>query len=177
MTRRAALKTAATFTILPTGLLRGYAANEKLNIGLIGLAGMGEVDLKTFAGLGENIVALCDVDSTVLDKRGEVYPKARKYSDLRKMIEKEKLDGVSIAVPDHSHCYCSVWAMKHGLTCMCEAANSDRAPSQGSCPRRDRDESDHPDGDTIQRPAGGPENRRADPIGRPGRYHRGSHHD
>jgi hypothetical protein len=120
MTRRAALKTAATFTILPTGLLRGYAANEKLNIGMIGLAGMGEVDLKTFAGLGENIVALCDVDSTVLDKRGEVYPKARKYSDFRKMIEKEKLDGVSIAVPDHSHCYCSVWAMKHGLHVYCQ---------------------------------------------------------
>ena len=36
----------------------------------VGLAGMGGVDAKTFSGLGENIAALCDVDSTILEKRG-----------------------------------------------------------------------------------------------------------
>src|SRR5450759_5865418 len=45
MTRREALKTAAgPFLILPAGLARGYAANEKLNVGVIGLAGMGRAD-------------------------------------------------------------------------------------------------------------------------------------
>ena len=37
MTRRESLKRAATFMILPAGLASGYAANEKLNIGVIGL--------------------------------------------------------------------------------------------------------------------------------------------
>jgi predicted dehydrogenase len=120
LTRRQALKTAAAFTILPAGLARGYAANEKLNLGIIGLAGMGGVDVRTFNALGENIVALCDVDSNVLDKRGADYPKARKYTDFRKMIESEKLDGVSIAVPDHNHAYIGVWAMKHGLNVYCQ---------------------------------------------------------
>jgi predicted dehydrogenase len=120
ITRRDTLKKAAAFMILPAGLRRGYAANEKVDIGMIGLAGMGGVDLKTFAGLGENIVELCDVDSTVLDKVGQLYPQARKYTDFRGMIEKEKLDGVSIATPDHSHCYISVWAMKHGLHVYCQ---------------------------------------------------------
>ncbi len=106
--------------ILPAGLARGYAANQKLNIGMIGLAGMGGVDVKTFNSLGENITAICDVDSTVLDKRGSEYAGARKYTDFRQMIEKEKLDGVSIATPDHSHCYISVWAMKHGLHVYCQ---------------------------------------------------------
>ena len=101
ITRRAALKTATAFMILPTGLRLGYAANQKLNIGMIGLAGMGGVDVKTFNTLGENITAICDVDKTVLDKRGVEYPGARKYTDFRQMIEKEKLDGVSIATPDH----------------------------------------------------------------------------
>lgn len=117
--RRAAIKSAA-FTILPAGLARGYAANEKLNIGIIGLAGMGGVDAKTFNGLGENIAALCDVDSEVLDKRGTEYPQAKKYTDFRKMIEKEKLDGVVVAVPDHNHAYISVYAMKHGLNVYCQ---------------------------------------------------------
>src|SRR5574340_1087380 len=92
VTRRESIKKAAAFMILPAGLARGYAANEKLNIGVIGLAGMGRVDAKTFTSLGENITALCDVDSNILDKRGAEYPGARKYADFRKMIEQEKLD-------------------------------------------------------------------------------------
>jgi predicted dehydrogenase len=120
ITRRATLKTAGAFMILPTGLRLGYAANQKVSIGVIGLAGMGGVDVKTFNTLGENITAICDVDRTVLDKRGTEYPGARKYTDFRQMIEKEKLDGVSIATPDHMHCYISVWAMKHGLHVYCQ---------------------------------------------------------
>ena len=120
LTRRQALKTAATFMILPAGLARGYAANEKLNLGIIGLTGMGGVDAKTFNGLGENLSALCDVDSTILDKRGAEYPGAKKYTDFRKMIENEKLDGVIVAVPDHNHAYISVYAMRHGLNVYCQ---------------------------------------------------------
>lgn len=119
-TRRQALKTAASFMILPAGLARGYAANDKLNLGIIGLTGMGGVDAKTFAGLGENIAALCDVDSNILEKRGSEYPGAAKYTDFRKMIEKEKLDGVIVAVPDHNHAYISVYAMRHGLHVYCQ---------------------------------------------------------
>lgn len=106
--------------ILPSGLARGYAVNEKLNLGIIGIAGIGGVNAKAFHALGENIAALCDVDTKVLDKRGAEYPDARKYTDFRKMIEKEKLDGVIVAVPDHNHAYISVWAMKHGLHVYCQ---------------------------------------------------------
>jgi hypothetical protein len=121
VTRRETLqKAAAAFMILPAGLARGYAANQTLNIGVIGLAGMGGSDATTLNKLGENVAALCDVDSTVLEKRGAEYPKAAKYTDFRKMIEKEKLDGVVVATPDHNHTYISVWAMKHGLHVYCQ---------------------------------------------------------
>src|SRR5260370_38908742 len=36
------------------------------------------------------------------------------------MIEKEKLDGVIVAVPDHNHAYISVFAMRHGLNVYCQ---------------------------------------------------------
>ncbi len=120
VSRRQALRSAAAFTIVPAGLVRGYAANSKLNIGVIGLAGMGGVDAKTFRDLGENIAAICDVDSTVLDRREKEHPSAVRYTDFRKMIETEKLDGVSIATPDHNHAYISVYAMKHGLNVYCQ---------------------------------------------------------
>ena len=126
ITRRETLKTAA-FMILPAGLARGYAANEKLNIGVIGLR-QGRLDARLLDGAGANIAALCDVDSVILEKRGDAlpadlrgdYPSARRYTDFRKMIENEKLDGVVVATPDHSHAYISVWAMKHGLHVYCE---------------------------------------------------------
>jgi hypothetical protein len=121
MTRRESLKKAAgAFMILPASLARGYAANEKLNLGIIGLAGVGAIDARILSDLGENICALCDVDSKFVEMRAATFPKARKYTDFRKMIEKEKLDGVVVAVPDHMHAYISVWAMKHGLHTYCQ---------------------------------------------------------
>jgi predicted dehydrogenase len=122
ITRRESLrKTAAALTILPAASARAYAANQKLNVGVIGLAGIGVIDARALRDLGENVTALCDVDSAMLDKRAaEEFPKARKYTDFRRMIEKEKLDGVVVATPDHTHAYISVWAMKHGLHVYCE---------------------------------------------------------
>lgn len=119
ISRRQALCSAA-FSIVPAFSARSYAANSKLNLGIIGLAGMGGVDAKTFHGLGENIAALCDVDSTVLDRRSAEYPSAARYTDFRQMIEKEKLDGVIVATPDHNHAYISVYAMKHKLHVYCQ---------------------------------------------------------
>ncbi len=120
ITRRESLKAAAAFTILPAGLARSYAANEKLNLGIIGLAGQGARDARALVEAGANIAALCDVDSEMTDLRGAEYPKAAKYKDFRRMIEREKLDGVIVATPDHSHAYISVWAMKHGLHVYCQ---------------------------------------------------------
>ena len=120
ISRREALKAAATFMILPSGLARGYQANSKLNLGIIGLAGMGRVDAKTFADTWR--------EHRRVVRRGFRDPRearggasgARKYTDFRQMIEKEKLDGVNVAVPDHSHAYISVYAMKHGLHTYCQ---------------------------------------------------------
>ena len=54
MTRRESLKQAAgSFLILPASLARGYGANEKLDIGVIGLAGMGALDAKALTEQGD----------------------------------------------------------------------------------------------------------------------------
>src|ERR1039457_6214593 len=105
--------------ILPAGLARGYAANDRVNIGVIGLD-RGRSDAKAMDAIGQNISALCDIDSALLDKIGAEFPKAQKYRDFRTMIEMEKLDGVVVATPDHSHAYISIWAMRHGINVYCE---------------------------------------------------------
>ena len=74
ITRRDSLKkTAAALTILPASLARGYAANDKLNIGVIGL-NRGRSDTKALSDLGQNIAAICDVDSKLLDRVGRGLP-------------------------------------------------------------------------------------------------------
>ena len=76
ISRRTYLKStaalAAGLTILPARSARAYAANEKINIGIIGAGGRGAANLKGIggekAGDGENIVALCDVDRGALER-------------------------------------------------------------------------------------------------------------
>ncbi|MBX3413597.1 MAG: Gfo/Idh/MocA family oxidoreductase [Pirellulales bacterium] len=119
--RRAALAGAATATasMLPRPLLAATRSpNEKLNLGVIGVAAQGRYNLDNVAT--ENIVALCDIDAQRLAGAKEAYPKAETYADYRQLLERKDLDGVVIATPDHSHAIPTAWALKAGLDVYCE---------------------------------------------------------
>lgn len=122
ITRRACLRSTAAvagFMILPSGLARGYAANEKVNMGVIGAGGRGNDNLKGVSG--ENIVALCDVDRGRLAAAARRFPAARTYTDFRKLLEECKdLDAVVVSTPDHNHAPACLPAMREGLHCYCE---------------------------------------------------------
>ncbi|MHC4333628.1 MAG: Gfo/Idh/MocA family oxidoreductase [Planctomycetota bacterium] len=94
---------ASVFTIVPRHVLGGPGRtppSEKLNIACIGAGGQGQRNAGQVAG--ENIVALCDVDDKHAAETFGLYPKARKYRDFRKMLEKEKsIDAVIVSTPDH----------------------------------------------------------------------------
>ena len=63
--------------------------NAKLCIACVGTANRAGADI---AGVDdEQIVALCDVDDTYLDRAKKRFPDARTYVDYREMIDKEKL--------------------------------------------------------------------------------------
>lgn len=125
LTRRRFLGTAtaaAAFTVLHRDVLGGegrVSPNEKLNVAGIGIGGQGAWDLEQVAG--ENIVALCDVDSKYAAKTFEKYPKAKRYTDFRKMLDKEKnIDAVVVGTPDHTHAIVSITAIKMGKHVYCE---------------------------------------------------------
>lgn len=100
---------------------RSKSANEKLNIGIIGAGGQGESNLNRLAGLGENIVALCDVDEERAKKSLDRFSQAEKFHDFRKMLEKRKdIDAVVVSTPDHQHAVVGVLAMKMGKHLYCE---------------------------------------------------------
>jgi len=87
-------------------------ANSKLNIGIIGAGGKGTSDAAACAN--ENIVALCDVDLERAKKTIERFPKAKLYRDYRQMLDKEKLDAVTVSTPDHHHAPAALRAMRMG---------------------------------------------------------------
>ncbi|HVY72377.1 MAG TPA: Gfo/Idh/MocA family oxidoreductase [Verrucomicrobiae bacterium] len=108
---------AAGAAALATGpyIVRGQNLNNKLNVAVVGAGGKGASDTDSVAKLGENIVALCDVDQKTLTARGEKYPGAKRYQDYRKMFDELKeYDAVIVATPDHHHAPAALRAMKLG---------------------------------------------------------------
>jgi len=97
---------------------RAQNANDKLNIGVVGVAGRGGGNLRGVSG--ENIVALCDVDRVRLGAAKKANPKADTYVDWRKMLERKDLDAVVCSTPDHTHAVIGVNAMKAGNHLYCE---------------------------------------------------------
>lgn len=97
---------------------RAGSPNEKLNIGIVGVAGRGGGNMNSVAS--ENIAALCDVDERRLAKAAERFPEAKTYVDWRKMVDQKDLDAVVISSADHVNALASNWAMKRGLHVFCE---------------------------------------------------------
>lgn len=95
--------------------------SEKLNIGAIGVGGMGAADLDVL-GRDNNIVALCDVDSVRAAKTFEKFSGAKQFRDFRKMFDAmaKDIDAVLVATPDHFHAVAAMAAIQHGKHLYCE---------------------------------------------------------
>jgi predicted dehydrogenase len=94
------------------------SANDKLNIGVIGVSNRAGEDL---AGVSsQNIVALCDVDDNFLNKVSVKYPGAKKYNDFRRMLDQKDIEAVVVGTPDHTHAVATMGALKGGRHVYCE---------------------------------------------------------
>jgi predicted dehydrogenase len=116
------LKASVAALVLPSRVL-GRDGNkppsEKLNLAAVGLGGQGTHDLSQLTS--ENIVALCDVDSAHAGGTFKKYPKAKIYTDYRKMLETQKdIDALVVATPDHLHAPISLAAIRLGKHVYCE---------------------------------------------------------
>ena len=90
--------------------------NDRPQIGGIGLGGVGSGDCKGHANFGD-IVAIADVDQKHAE-RAKADPRIGKgkadiYGDYRELLDRNDIDVVSIATPDHWHVKISVEALKY----------------------------------------------------------------
>ena len=109
---------AAGLTIVPGSVISGMghmSPNDKLNIAVVGVGGMGNSNMRAVAGT-ENIVALCDVDWGYSKKIFDANPNAKHYWDWRKMYDEmgKSIDAVIVATADHTHAIIAATAMEMG---------------------------------------------------------------
>jgi len=115
----AAAGAAFAFNIVPSSVLGANAPSNTLNIAGIGVGGQGRGNLRQCKG--ENIMALCDVDSAYAARTFRMFPDAKVYKDYRVMFDKEKdIDAVVIATPDHTHAVITMEAMRRGKHVYCQ---------------------------------------------------------
>ncbi|MCY1722374.1 Gfo/Idh/MocA family oxidoreductase [Prolixibacteraceae bacterium Z1-6] len=96
--------------------------SDRIIMGGIGLGGMGTGDMKNFLNnKAVQYVAVCDVDKSHRDASTEIINKvyentdSRSYNDYREFLDKEKLDAVHMALPDHWHAIPAIEAANKGL--------------------------------------------------------------
>jgi len=95
-------------------------ANDRVRVAVCGVRGRGVDHIHGFAHVpGAELVALCDVDESVLNERlGDVQklglPKPKGYGDIRKLLEDKDIDAISIATPNHWHSLMAIWACQAG---------------------------------------------------------------
>lgn len=112
---------AAMSLALAPAFARKVAPSDRLRVAHIGLGGMGTSHLKWFAALPDvEVVGLCDVDEDHLATAQKVlqgiHPdsKAQTYNDFRRVLERNDVDAITCATPDHWHAQVAMLAFEAG---------------------------------------------------------------
>src|SRR5690349_13601157 len=99
---------------------RVWGANEKVNVGIVGVGGRGSSHLNIYSKLPDaRVAAICDIDQAAREKANATLTrngneKAREFEDMREAFASNAVEAVSIATPNHWHALAAIWAMKAG---------------------------------------------------------------
>ncbi len=117
--RRQFTKVAAAAIATSQFPIRG--ANDRVNVGIVGLGGRGNDHIKFYETLDSDcrIAAICDVNQTARERAAAKILKDKGYSpkdfdDMRKVFESKDIDAVSLPLPNHWHALATIWACQAG---------------------------------------------------------------
>lgn len=96
--------------------------NSEIRMATIGLNGRGQSHLDGFA---ENLVAVCDCDRGVLGQRAAKFERTHQRKldtvvDYRELLDRDDIDAISIATPNHTHSLIAIAAAEAGKHVYCE---------------------------------------------------------
>jgi UDP-N-acetylglucosamine 3-dehydrogenase len=82
-------------------------------VAVIGAGSMGRHHLRVYRELGAAVVAVADADGDVAGRAGQLHG-VRAYTDHRELLDRERPEAVSVAVPTSSHLRVVVDALERG---------------------------------------------------------------
>lgn len=96
-------------------------STKKIRHACIGLEGKGYSDYRSIASHPNvEVVAICDIDTARSGGVQKSEPNAKFYQDWRELLEKEKLDSISVSTPDHMHAPITMMALSKGVHVFCQ---------------------------------------------------------
>jgi predicted dehydrogenase len=96
------------------------AANDKVDVAVIGLGGRGRNHMDIYAKLPDaNIIAICDVNQAAVERGQAQVEKAtgkkpKGYADMRQVFDDKSVQAVSMPLPNHWHALATIWACQAG---------------------------------------------------------------
>ncbi len=119
-TRRDVLKAGAAALAVPYFVpAYAFGANDRVNVGIIGLGGRARTIVDSCKRISNmRVVAVCDCFKPDMDKFVELVGKDQNwatYEDFREMIDNEQLDGVMVETTTHARSWIVVNALQAGM--------------------------------------------------------------
>src|SRR5207245_1704573 len=106
--RRQFVKAAAA--AIATAQFPILGANDRINVGIVGLGGRGTNHIGSYAELDSDarIAAVCDVNQSARERAQALVRKlkgydAKEYGDMRAVFDAKEIDAVSMPLPNHWH--------------------------------------------------------------------------
>ncbi len=99
---------------------RVSGANDRINIGIIGIGGRGSAHLNSYIKIPScQVAALCDVNQAARERAqarllNAASTKVKEYKTMRELFADKEVDAVSIATPNHWHSLATIWACQAG---------------------------------------------------------------
>jgi len=103
---------------------QGFAADDRIQVGVIGAGGRGSYVARAFSRVGKEdsscqIVAVCDVYQKRVNQAKQAHD-CKGYLDYREVLDLPYVDAVIVATPDHWHAPIAIAAMNKGKDVYCE---------------------------------------------------------
>ncbi|HNZ83835.1 MAG TPA: Gfo/Idh/MocA family oxidoreductase [Candidatus Pacearchaeota archaeon] len=93
---------------------------KKINVAVIGTGNMGRNHVRVYSEMKNcKLIAICDIDFDTMNKISQEFH-CKGYLDYKEMLEKEKIDAVSIAVPTKSHKEIAVYCLNKNINTFLE---------------------------------------------------------
>jgi predicted dehydrogenase len=102
-----------------TAHTRIRGANQDIRVAVIGFHNKGKQHIRKFQAMkGVRVVALCDADQSILERELKGLQAQNLtvdgYQDMRFVMDRDDIDAIVIATPNHWHALATVWGCQTG---------------------------------------------------------------